>query len=116
MLARSLGVKNMLCVVTKMGAANWDLKRFTRIRKEVSHFLMVACGYSSVKCVPVDSLADINIDKSNAWKECEWYEGENLLEALESAEVRRRSSTDPLRMPIVDFFREQGCQYIFGKI
>lgn len=115
MLAKSLGVTNMLCVVTKMETVGWDQGRFNEIRKEVSKYLRLSCGYDQVGFIPVDSVADVNIDTKNQ-KVCKWYKGETLLDALENTEVPTRSSTEPLRIPIVDKFIEQKNLFVFGKI
>lgn len=38
------------------------------------------------------------------------------MDALENTEVPTRSSTEPLRIPIVDKFIEQKNLFVFGKI
>jgi len=39
MLAKALGVTELIAVVTKMGTVNWDEKRFNYIKEAVGPFL-----------------------------------------------------------------------------
>ena len=53
MLAKALGVIELIVVVTKMGTVNWDEKRFTHIKEQVSPFLENSCGFHNVTFIPV---------------------------------------------------------------
>lgn len=116
MLARALGVTSLFCAVTKMECVDWSEERFNKIKSEVSLFLKNACGYNDVKFVPIDSIVGTNIDVRDSESVCKWYKGECFCEALENAEVLKRSSTAALRIPIIDKFKEQGNLYVFGKL
>lgn len=39
MLAKALGVTELIAVVTKMNTVNWNEKRFNHIKEQVSPFL-----------------------------------------------------------------------------
>lgn len=105
MLARALGVTSLFCAVTKMECVGWSEERYKKIKTEVSLFLKSACGYSNVKFVPIDSISGINIDARDSKNVCKWYAAECFCEALENAEVPKRSSTAALRIPLIDKFK-----------
>ena len=56
MLAKALGVTELITVVTKMGTVDWNEKRFNHIKEQVTPFLENSCGFSNVKFIPVDSI------------------------------------------------------------
>ncbi len=56
MLAKALGVIELIVVVTKMGTTAWNEKRYNQIRDEVSPYLKNACGFNNVVFIPIESL------------------------------------------------------------
>ena len=61
MLARALGVTELIILVNKMdeGSVNWSKARFQEIKDKLGPFLQKGCGYdlqNSVKWIPMSGL------------------------------------------------------------
>lgn len=74
---------------------------------------METCGYSESKFIPIDSINNINIHKP---LENSWYKSEFLLKALEKIPLPERNIKGPLRIPIIDKFKDVGNLFIYGKV
>jgi peptide chain release factor subunit 3 len=48
--------------------------------------------------------------------EVAWYKGPHLTEYLDNLKLPERKPLGPLRMPIIDKFKDQGNLYAYGKI
>ena len=61
MLAMSLGVKKMICLVNKMDDDKWSQKRFNSIKESVEPYLEKSCGYpkDAVSWIPISGLKKI---------------------------------------------------------
>jgi elongation factor 1-alpha len=109
LLAYTLGVKQMICVVNKMDdkSVNWGEARYNEIKNEVSSFLK-KIGYNSDKVpfVPISGWhGDNMLEKST---NLPWYKGPTLLEALDALEPPKRPSDKPLRVPLQDVYKIGG--------
>jgi len=109
LLAYTLGVKQMICVVNKMDdkSVNWGEGRYNEIKNEVSSFLK-KIGYNSDKVpfVPISGWhGDNMLEKST---NLPWYKGPTLLEALDALEPPKRPSDKPLRVPLQDVYKIGG--------
>jgi len=109
LLAYTLGVKQMICVVNKMDdkSVNWGEARYNEIKNEVSSFLK-KIGYNSDKVpfVPISGWhGDNMLEKST---NLTWYKGPTLLEALDALEPPKRPSDKPLRVPLQDVYKIGG--------
>jgi len=109
LLAYTLGVKQMICVVNKMDdkSVNWGEARYNEIKNEVSSFLK-KIGYNSDKVpfVPISGWhGDNMLEKSS---NLAWYKGPTLLEALDALEPPKRPSDKPLRVPLQDVYKIGG--------
>ena len=76
-------------------------------------FLDASCGFRDVQFIPIDSINNVNIHKRI---EGSWYKGPALLELLNGMPLPERKPMGPLRMPIIDKFKEVGNLYIYGKV
>lgn len=114
MLAKALGVQNLMVAVTKMGTVDWSEARYNHIKQQVSPFLENSCGFSGVEFIPVDSVNNCNIHTK--YEGCKWYNGKYLTELLETIKLPERDPDGPLRIPIVDKFKDVGQFYIYGKV
>jgi elongation factor 1-alpha len=109
LLAYTLGVKQMICVVNKMDdkSVNWSEARFNEIKNEVSNFVK-KIGYNPEKIpfVPISGwLGDNMLEKST---NLTWYKGPTLIEALDSLQEPKRPSEKPLRIPLQDVYKIGG--------
>jgi peptide chain release factor subunit 3 len=120
MLARSLGVSEIIVVVNKMDEAsvNWSEKRFTQIKEQVSVFLKNSCGYNLEKCVrwvPISGLLGDGIMVPVDPAKCPWYKGAPLMGILDELPIPKRDEKGAIRMPIMDKYKESGF-FVFGKV
>ena len=61
MLAKALGVTELIVGVTKMSLCEFSQKRFDHIKGLVVPFLENSCGFHNVTFIPLDSLDNKNI-------------------------------------------------------
>jgi peptide chain release factor subunit 3 len=120
MLARSLGVSEIVVAINKMDEASvgWSEKRFTQIKDQVSAFLKNQCGYNTDKCVrwvPISGLMGDNIMQPVDPVKCSWYKGPPFMQILDDLPTPKRDEKGPIRMPIMDKFKEAGF-FVFGKV
>jgi len=109
LLAYTLGVKQMICVVNKMDdkSVNYSEERFKEIQNEVSGFIK-KIGYNpdKVPFIPISGWnGDNMLEKS---PNLPWYKGLTLIEALDSIEPPKRPSDKPLRVPLQDVYKIGG--------
>jgi len=78
MLARSLGVTEMIVVVNKMDepTVGWSEQRFNNIKDQIGKFLTSSVGLNVEKCVrwcPISGLTGENMLVKVDPKKCPWY-------------------------------------------
>jgi len=109
LLAYTLGVKQMICVVNKMDdkSVSFAEGRFNEIRTEVSGFIK-KIGYNpdKVPFVPISGWHGDNMLERSA--NMPWWKGPTLLEALDNLEAPKRPSDKPLRIPLQDVYKIGG--------
>jgi elongation factor 1-alpha len=109
LLAYTLGVKQMICVVNKMDdkSVSFAESRFTEIKTEVSGFIK-KIGYNpdKVPFVPISGWHGDNMLEKSA--NMPWWKGPTLLEALDNLEAPKRPSDKPLRIPLQDVYKIGG--------
>lgn len=120
MLARSLGVTDLIVLINKMDetSVNWSIDRFNEIKDKLGVFLQKACGYSAnnVKWVPISGLFGINVKDKVDPKVCSWYKGDKLLDIFNNIPIPKRDRNGVIRMPVLDKVKEQGGVHILGKV
>ncbi|KAK8182412.1 P-loop containing nucleoside triphosphate hydrolase protein [Phyllosticta citribraziliensis] len=106
LLARSIGVQQLIIAVNKMDAASWSKERFDEISQQMAAFLTSA-GFQpqNVTFVPCAGLTGQNVAHPVSKDVAPWYNGPSLVQALETSEVSKRAVSGPLRMSISDIFR-----------
>lgn len=118
-LAKTLGVSKLVVVVNKMddSTVNWSKDRYDEIESKIIPFLK-ASGYNAKKDVhflPLSGLVGSNIAKRMDKKVCSWWDGPCLFEVLDGIEIPLRDPDAPVRMPIIDKYKDMGT-VLMGKI
>lgn len=113
MLAKALGVIELIAVVTKMGTVNWSQQRFNHIRDQVNPYLENNCGFHNVTFIPLDSILNQNIHSKH---QVGWYKGPVFLDYLDNVPLPKRNPEPPLRIPVIDKFKDMGQLFVYGKI
>lgn len=117
-LAKSLGVSKLICMVNKMDedSVKWSEERFNQIKTDLSEFLKKV-GYKSddVYWIPISGLTGDNLVDNVSSHKCPWYTGPHFLELLDSLPVPDREADAPVRMPILDRYKDAGM-HVLGKL
>jgi len=123
-LAKTLGVSRLLVVVNKLDCPSvaldggkWDRERYDAICNGLTPFLK-SCGYNLKKEVvflPIAALTGANVRERVSKSVCSWYDGGSLFETLDSIEPVDRNPLAPVRLPIVDRWKEMGT-IVMGKL
>jgi len=119
-LAKTLGVKQLIIVVNKMDeqSVGWSFKRFSEIQKKFSQFLK-GVGYNAktdIRWVPISGFTGANIKEPLAPGVADWYKGTTLLQTLDDLEPINRSPDGPVRLPVLDRYKERGSTVVLGKL
>ncbi|XP_074576832.1 uncharacterized protein LOC141833319 [Curcuma longa] len=118
-LAKTLGVSKLVVVVNKMDdpTVKWSKARFDEIESKMVPFLK-SSGYNvkkDVQFLPISALLGANMKTRMEKCICDWWSGPCLFEVLDSIEVPSRDPNGPVRMPIIDKYKDMGT-VVMGKI
>lgn len=119
LLAKSLGITKLIVIINKMDedTVRWSKDRYDQIKNDLSYFLKM-CGYNiekHVSWIPISGLKGDNLVTKVDKHVCPWYEGPTLIELLDSLETPERKEDAPVRIPVLDRYKDQGV-YLLGKI
>eukprot|EP01111_Echinosteliopsis_oligospora_P019379 TRINITY_DN936_c0_g1_i1.p1 TRINITY_DN936_c0_g1~~TRINITY_DN936_c0_g1_i1.p1 ORF type:complete len:541 (+),score=217.78 TRINITY_DN936_c0_g1_i1:98-1624(+) len=119
-LVKTIGVKYLIIVINKMDdpTVEWEKSRYDECVDKLTPFLK-STGYNVKKDVifiPVSGLTGANIMKQAPEGKCPWYEGLPLLPTLDALTPIERKADAPLRIPVVDSFKDRGLTVIMGKV
>jgi elongation factor 1-alpha len=107
-LLKVLGVNQIVLVLNKMDAANYDEKRFNEVKGEVIT-LFKGIGYKvdEIPMIPISGFVGDNVVKRS--DKMPWYTGPTLMESLDQTIKEPAKPTDkPLRVPIQDVYTITG--------
>jgi len=107
LLARTLGINQLIVGINKMDAVKYDEKRFNEVKAELSQLLKIV-GYKpdNVIFIPMSAFKGDNISKHS--ENTPWYKGPTLLEALNMLSEPEKPTNLPLRLPIQDVYSISG--------
>jgi len=109
LLAYTLGVKQMICLVNKMDdkSVKYSKSRFEEIRQEMKKFLKTV-GYKPKKIpfIPISGWVGDNMLEPS--KNMPWYKGPYVLKALDAIKPPKRPIDKPLRLPLQDVYKIGG--------
>ncbi len=106
-LARTLGVKEVIVAVNKMDMVKYDEAKFNKTKEEVSKLLKsLSFKLDEVPFVPISAFAGDNVVKKS--ENMPWYKGPTLVEALDMLKPPEKPLKLPLRLPIEDVYNITG--------
>jgi len=109
LLAYTLGVKQMICLVNKMDdkSVKYSKDRFKEIEGEMKKFLKTV-GYKPKKIpfIPISGWVGDNMLEPS--KNMPWYKGPYVLKALDAIKPPKRPIEKPLRLPLQDVYKIGG--------
>uniref|UniRef100_A0A7N9APA1 G1 to S phase transition 1, like n=1 Tax=Mastacembelus armatus TaxID=205130 RepID=A0A7N9APA1_9TELE len=117
MLAKTAGVKHLVVLVNKMDdpTVNWSLERYEECKEKLLPFLKKV-GFNPKKDIhfmPCSGLTGANLKEPTEM--CSWYTGLPFIPHLDSLPNFNRSSDGPVRLPIVDKYKDMGT-VVLGKL
>jgi len=94
-----LGIKHIVVAINKMDLMNFDQDVFEKIKADYLAFAdRIELKPSSLHFVPMSALKGDNV--VNRSEHAPWYEGQSLMEILESVEIAGDRNFDDLRFPV----------------
>ncbi|XP_004606630.1 eukaryotic peptide chain release factor GTP-binding subunit ERF3B [Sorex araneus] len=117
MLAKTAGVKHLVVLINKMDdpTVNWSNERYEECKEKLLPFLK-KIGFSPKKDIhfmPCSGLTGANIKEQSEF--CPWYTGLPFISYLDSMPNFSRSIDGPIRLPIVDKYKDMGT-VVLGKL
>ncbi|KAG0330240.1 HBS1-like protein [Dissophora globulifera] len=140
LLARSLGVQQLVVAVNKMDAVGWSEARFEEIVQKLEQFLVKDASFkkSNLIFVPCSGFTGENLVKrstvghicngsavsdapvsdsvASVVENFAWYKGPTLLEMIDKLDAPIRAVEKPFRMSVTDVFKGTGGISTAGKL
>jgi len=117
LLAKTLGVDKLILAINKMDdpSVGWAQERYTEIVNKMTPFLK-SSGFKEDQYyfLPMSGLTGDNIKERRNTPS--WVEGEGFLDYLDSVPPPPRLKDGPLRIPMLDGFKDMGATMAIGKI
>lgn len=89
-VARSMGIENIIVAVNKLDLIGWSRDRFEYISASVIQYLTeIGFKEENITVVPISGLTGDNVEKRSKREELSWYEGFSLLEFLSNSKTGR---------------------------
>ena len=83
MLARGLGVTQLIVAINKLDVEGWKQDRYKQIKKDIKEFLLKQeFKPKRIQFVPISGLAGENVKVCESSELLKWYKGPTLLEAV----------------------------------
>ncbi|MEM4718399.1 MAG: translation elongation factor EF-1 subunit alpha [Desulfurococcaceae archaeon] len=109
LLAKTMGINQLIVAINKMDATEpaYSEKRYKEIVEILGKFLR-SIGYdiSKIPFIPISAWTGENLIERSP--NMPWYNGQVLVEALDSLEVPPKPIEKPLRIPIQDVYSISG--------
>lgn len=121
LLARSLGVGQIIVAVNKMDTVEWSEERYSLITKKIGQFLFKQAGFkdSDVTFIPCSGLSGDNLVKAATEpKLTSWYNPSvTLMEQIDKLHPPLRPIDKPFRMSVSDVFKGIGTGFnVSGRV
>lgn len=119
-LVKTIGVKHLIVVINKMDEPTvaWSKERYDECVNKLTPFLKQT-GFNvkkDVQFLPLSGFTGANLKAPLSKQVCPWFDGPTLLGALDALPPMDRKADAPLRIPVVDSFKERGTTVIMGKV
>ena len=99
-IASLLGIQNIVVAINKMDLVDFSQSRFEEIQQEYQAFVtqLAERRPNNILFVPISALNGDNV--VNRSEQSPWYQGQTLMQILESVEIRRDLSEKAFRFPV----------------
>ncbi|KAI8348136.1 P-loop containing nucleoside triphosphate hydrolase protein [Mortierella sp. GBAus27b] len=140
LLARSLGVQQLVVAINKLDVVQWSEARYWDIVQKLEQFLVKDASFkrSNLKFIPCSGFTGENLVKrSKAGDLCNgsavgdapladsvahvldsfaWYTGPTLVETIDQLDAPTRAVEKPFRMSVTDVFKGTGGVSVAGRL
>ena len=93
-----VGVKRIILAVNKLDLVDYSEEVFNQIKSDYTNFANEALMLEEITAIPISALKGDNIVESS--DNTPWYNGQSVMEYLETVEVAASSQSRPFRMPV----------------
>ena len=92
-----MGIHHFVFAVNKMDLADYQEERFNEIKKEILA-LSKELSLKNIKIIPVSATEGDNVTKRS--DRMDWYQGETLMEHLETVDISESENLDDFYLPV----------------
>jgi len=119
-LARSLGIEQIIVVVSKLDTCDFEQQRFLDIKAAMAPFLR-SCGFreEAVQWLPAVGPSGQNLTQPPTEERLrQWWDGDTLVGAIDKFSLPHRDLDRPFRMPVSEVVRSRalGGDAASGKV
>lgn len=119
MLVKTAGVKHLVIVINKMDdpTVEWSEERYNECKEKILPYLKKV-GFNpktDIFFMPVSGMTGAFLKYIPDESVCPWYRGPSLIDYLDDMPSLNRASDLPVRMPIVDRYKDMGT-ILLGKM
>ena len=93
-----VGVKRIILAVNKLDLVDYSEDVFNQIKQDYHKFADEALSLEEITAIPISALKGDNIVGPSI--NTPWYDGQSVMEYLETVEVAAGSQSRPFRMPV----------------
>ena len=108
-----LGIKKVYVILNKMDLVEYSEEKYEEVKNDMEKFLK-ELNISPIGYIPVSAYHGENITSSS--ENLSWYEGKNIIEAIDSIDKEVGLEEKPLRFPIQDVYKFDDRRIIAGRI
>jgi len=111
-LIHMLGIRQVLVVVNKMDAVDYEQSPFEQVKEDTAR-LLASLGYTGLTFIPGSALEGDNIYKPSA--NMPWYRGPTLIQALDALEPEQVAEK-ALRLVVQDVYPRAPDKLTVGRV
>ena len=93
-----VGVKKVLLAINKLDLVNYSEEIYDKIVSDYQDFAQTVLDIDSITSIPISALIGDNVVKKS--ENTPWYNGQTILEYLETVEISNQKTLQSFRMPV----------------
>ena len=93
-----VGVKKVLLAINKLDLVNYSEEIYDKIVSDYQDFAQTALDIDSITSIPISALIGDNVVKNS--ENTPWYNGQTIMEYLETVEISNQKTLQSFRMPV----------------
>lgn len=87
LIARSLGIKDLVILVNKMDMCDWKEEEFSQIKSQSEPFIKGVCGFKNYTYIPISGYKGEGLVTDPP---CTWFKGKSLMDTLLDLNVEEK--------------------------